>query len=150
MLDVNTVLALLLNPNMQTGIHGMAISDVPFLAADIKFPYVELRLACTLDVETPSKDPTISRNGINTLFNGRNCGHIADTMGFTISAVPIQVARNLAQDQYAPRHATVSQYRRSFLPRYEGVQRSMGSLPLTEEEKDEATKGKRWDNTVET
>ncbi|KAF5549762.1 transcriptional activator srcap [Fusarium napiforme] len=54
MLDVNAVLFLQFNPDMQIRIYGVAIRDVPFLAADIKFTYAELRIACTLDIDASS------------------------------------------------------------------------------------------------
>ncbi|KAK9422877.1 putative Transcriptional activator srcap [Seiridium unicorne] len=50
MLAVDAVLVLQSNPDVQLGIYGVAIMDVPNLAATVKFAPVELGIVCTLDI----------------------------------------------------------------------------------------------------
>ncbi|KAF5705179.1 transcriptional activator srcap [Fusarium mundagurra] len=102
---------------------------------------------------SPSEDPAVSGNGINTLLDGRKPGSIAAVMGFTITpplpfksrdTLPkINMRRDMLQsvntDGYAFPPDVTKESDAAWDPR-----------PLTEEEKNKATKGKRWDNAVRT
>ncbi|KAK5988133.1 hypothetical protein PT974_12273 [Cladobotryum mycophilum] len=50
MLSVDAVVVVQLNPDIQLGIYGVAVCDVPTLVSSVKFVHVELGIACTLDV----------------------------------------------------------------------------------------------------
>ena len=51
MLTVDAVAVVQLNPDVQLGIYGVAVCDVPSEAASVKFAHVELGIACTLDIK---------------------------------------------------------------------------------------------------
>lgn len=49
-LSVEAVVVLQLNPDVQLGLYGVAVCDLPSLMSSAKFVHVELGIACTLDV----------------------------------------------------------------------------------------------------
>jgi len=50
MLDVDAVVVIQLNPDVQLGIYGVAVCDVPSFRSTVKFAHAELGVACTLDI----------------------------------------------------------------------------------------------------
>ena len=52
LMSVDAVLVVQLNPDVQLGIFGVAVVDVPSLVSPVKFAHAELGIACVLDLST--------------------------------------------------------------------------------------------------